>query len=233
MEPAGVTTFCLTRASKMSCAFTPRVAMRSYENSTKIRSGRSPRMLTFLNPCDVQQILAKRLRFSGKETQRELAGFQGVHGKFNVGILVVQHRRQNPLRQLRCLVLNLFSALIELFGNLVGRRVVKKRDREKGKPGPRERIDVVVIFELLHALFERLRDQILHFLRGCSGHAAATVNTLIVNVGSSARPSVRYATAPAMMIARRKNKVTERSRTARAERLNPCTPAGFFSMAGS
>jgi len=122
-----------------------------------------------LNPCDVQQILAKHLRFSGKETQRELAGFQGVHGKFNVGILVVQHRRQNPLRQLRCLVLNLFSALIELFGNLVGRRVVKKRDREKGKPGPRERIDVVVIFELLHALFERLRDQILHFLRGCSG----------------------------------------------------------------
>src|SRR5260370_18384338 len=61
------------------------------------------------------------------------------------------------------------------------------------------------------------------------GHAAVTVNILIVNVGSSARPSVRYATAPAMIIARRKNKVTERSRTARAERLSPCTPVGFRS----
>src|SRR6266700_872277 len=53
------------------------------------------------------------------------------------------------------------------------------------------------------------------------GQAVTTVICLIVKEGSSARPNVRNATTPAMEIATSRNKVTERSRTARAERLKP------------
>src|SRR6266567_5875262 len=51
------------------------------------------------------------------------------------------------------------------------------------------------------------------------GHTAATVNTLIVKVGSSARPSFRKAKMPAATIAMSKNRVIAFSRTARADRL--------------
>src|SRR5439155_14495901 len=53
------------------------------------------------------------------------------------------------------------------------------------------------------------------------GQAVTTVICLIVKAGSSARPSVRKATTPAMEMATSRNKVTERSRTARAETLKP------------
>src|SRR5205085_10942647 len=51
------------------------------------------------------------------------------------------------------------------------------------------------------------------------GQAVTTVICLIVKEGSSARPNVTNATTPAIKIATSRNKVTERSRTARAERL--------------
>src|SRR5437667_699606 len=51
------------------------------------------------------------------------------------------------------------------------------------------------------------------------GHTAATVNTLIVKVGSSARPSFRKAKMPATTIAISKNRVIAFSCTARADRL--------------
>src|SRR2546423_10260976 len=62
------------------------------------------------------------------------------------------------------------------------------------------------------------------------GHTAATVNTLIVKVGSSARPSFRKAKMPAATIAISKNRVIAFSRTARADRLRNCFAAeSFFS----
>src|SRR5437773_4708727 len=57
------------------------------------------------------------------------------------------------------------------------------------------------------------------------GHTAATVNTLIVKVGSSARPSFRKAKMPAATIAISKNRVIAFSRTARADRLRNCFAA--------
>src|SRR5438045_8865618 len=54
------------------------------------------------------------------------------------------------------------------------------------------------------------------------GHTAATVNTLIVKVGYSARPSFRKEKMPAATIAMSKNKVMAFSRTARADRLRNC-----------
>src|SRR5438094_2638123 len=54
------------------------------------------------------------------------------------------------------------------------------------------------------------------------GHTAATLNTLIVKVGSAARPSFRKAKMPAATIAMSKNKVMAFSRTARADRLRNC-----------
>src|SRR5438445_9364949 len=45
------------------------------------------------------------------------------------------------------------------------------------------------------------------------------VITLIVNAGSSARPSLKNATRPASELRQIRNSVTERSRTASAERL--------------
>src|SRR2546430_2778783 len=54
------------------------------------------------------------------------------------------------------------------------------------------------------------------------GHTAATVNTLIMKVGSSARPSFRKAKMPAATIVMSKNRVIDFSRTASADRLrNP------------
>src|SRR5207247_8818579 len=58
------------------------------------------------------------------------------------------------------------------------------------------------------------------------GQAVTTVICLIVKEGSSARPKVRNATTPAIKIATSRNKVTDRSRTARAERLKPLMAAG-------
>src|SRR5213594_1469410 len=58
------------------------------------------------------------------------------------------------------------------------------------------------------------------------GHTAATVNTLIVKVGSSARPSLRKVKMPAATIVMSKNRVIAFSRTARADRLINCFAAG-------
>ena len=51
----------------------------------------------------------------------------------------------------------------------------------------------------------------------------ATSQDFTVNAGSSARPSRKKATTPAMEMRRIAKRVTERSRTASAERLNPLT----------
>ena len=55
------------------------------------------------------------------------------------------------------------------------------------------------------------------------GHAVTTVIAFTVNAGSSARPSRKNATTPAMEIRRMAKRVTDRSRTASAERLSPLT----------
>src|SRR5207244_6277712 len=52
------------------------------------------------------------------------------------------------------------------------------------------------------------------------GQAAVTVRILIVKEGSSARPKLKKAKAPARATVIIRNKVTARSRTASAERLN-------------
>src|SRR5712691_10278601 len=52
------------------------------------------------------------------------------------------------------------------------------------------------------------------------GQAAVTVRILIVKEGSSARPKLKKAKAPARVTVIIRNKVTARSRTASAERLN-------------
>src|SRR6266568_3423376 len=57
------------------------------------------------------------------------------------------------------------------------------------------------------------------------GHTAETVNTLIVKLGSSARPSFRKAKTPAAAIVISKNRVIAFSRTARADRLRNCFAA--------
>src|SRR5437899_11683010 len=62
------------------------------------------------------------------------------------------------------------------------------------------------------------------------GHTAATVNTLIVKVGSSARPSFRKAKMPAATIAMSKNSVIAFSRTARAERLKNCFASDVWCL---
>src|SRR6184192_4111043 len=62
------------------------------------------------------------------------------------------------------------------------------------------------------------------------GHTAATVNTLIVKVGSSARPSSRKAKMPAATIAMSKNSVIAFSRTARAERLKNCFASDVWCL---
>src|SRR5207247_2827829 len=61
------------------------------------------------------------------------------------------------------------------------------------------------------------------------GQTAATVNTLIVKVGSSARPSFRKAKMPAATMAMSKNRVIAFSRTARADRLRNCFDAAESS----
>ncbi|MOA56916.1 hypothetical protein D3C78_1809950 [compost metagenome] len=51
MEPAGVSRFWLFSAAKMSWGETPKVASRSWEKDTKMRSACSPMMLTFFTPA--------------------------------------------------------------------------------------------------------------------------------------------------------------------------------------
>src|SRR5258707_5937896 len=64
------------------------------------------------------------------------------------------------------------------------------------------------------------------------GNAAVTVKAFIVNLGSSARPRFKYANRPTMTAPIRKNRVTDRSRTASAERLKPFLSLGTCSIFG-
>ena len=50
IAPINIPFFWLLSAVKISCGLTPTVASRSWENETKMRSGCSPMMLTFLTP---------------------------------------------------------------------------------------------------------------------------------------------------------------------------------------
>jgi hypothetical protein len=56
------------------------------------------------------------------------------------------------------------------------------------------------------------------------GQAVTTVIALMVKLGSSARPSLKKAKVPATTMATIRNRVTARSRTARAERLKLIAP---------
>ncbi len=68
------------------------------------------------------------------------------------------------MRQLGSLILNLLTALIELFLDRFGRRVVLEVDGKEGETRPRKGVDVVVVRELLHPFFQRLGNQVLHLL---------------------------------------------------------------------
>ena len=133
-----------------------------------MRSGRSPKMLTFLTPetckSSWRSDSASRVRTRkgiSWPLRAYTANTTSVYSSFRTG-------GKHAFGKFGGLVLNFLAALIELFFDLVGRRIVPQRDGQKCQARTGERVHVVVVFEFLETFFERLRHQILHLLCGRS-----------------------------------------------------------------
>src|SRR5438270_10124566 len=161
IEPAGVTVFCRCNAEIMSRADTPSVASLAKENSTKICSGRSPRMLIFLTPGTCRR--SWRITSACLTSSRIAMPF--AFSEAHVGVLVVDKRAEDAGRQVASFIAQLLASLVELL--LHGRRrcAVFERYRHVCVTGPRGRLDPVVPGQLLKPLLQRFGDEVLHLAR--------------------------------------------------------------------
>ena len=130
--------------------------------------GALPEDIDLLDAGDVQQALAERFGLACKQARRQAMRFERIKGKGDVGIFVVDERPLDSGREPSGLVAKLLSRLVELLGHCRGRSLVAERQGHQRHSGTREGLDPIVPAQLLHALFERLRDQVLHLLRGCA-----------------------------------------------------------------
>src|SRR5687768_16762541 len=89
---------------------------------------------------------------------------QRVDRKCHVGIFVVHQWTDHATRQVRRLVAEFLPRLIELFGDVGGRRAVTQDHHREGQPRTRKGLGPVIPAELLQPLFEPLGDQLLHLL---------------------------------------------------------------------
>src|SRR5581483_1800499 len=108
--------------------------------------------------------LAQPLRLANEESLGLTLRFQGIECKGHIGVFVVCHRADDPMRQLAGLVAEFLARLIELLGDLGGRGAVLQVDRSEGQARTREGLRPVIPAQLLHPLFQRFGDQLLHFL---------------------------------------------------------------------
>jgi hypothetical protein len=136
-----------------------------------MRSGRSPRISTFLtlDACHVQQALAQFFGLPRQQAGRHARRFDGIEREGDVGVFVVDEGTHGALRQVARLVGQLLAGLIELVGDRAGGGVVPQEDRHQGQPRTGEGLDTVVPAQFLHALFKRFGNEILHLLRRGAG----------------------------------------------------------------
>ena len=96
--------------------------------------------------------------------------FDGIEREGDVGVFVVDEGAQGALRQVARLVAQLLAGLIELARGPRPAGVSSLSvDRHAGQAGTGEGLDAVVPAQFLHALFQRLGDEILHLLRRGAG----------------------------------------------------------------
>ena len=88
---------------------------------------------------------------------------QRVQRKGHVGVFVVHHRTDDATRQVRGLVAEFLPRLIELLGDIGGRRAVKQDHRSERQARSRKGLGSVIPAELLHPLLQPFGDQLFHF----------------------------------------------------------------------
>ena len=120
-----------------------------------------------LDARHVQQSLAQDLRIADERSMRLTLRLQRVERKGHVGIFVVHHRTDHATRQVVRLVAELLPRLIELLGDLGGRRAVAQDHRGEGQARTREGLGPVIPAEFLHPLLQPFGDQLFHLL--CRG----------------------------------------------------------------
>ncbi len=119
-----------------------------------------------LDAGHMQQALPQRFGLARQLARRQALGFQGVHSKDDIRILVVDERPLHPRGQFGRFVAELLARLVELLGDVGRRRAVLQRHLQHGDAGPGQSLHPVVPAQLLHALLQRLGHQVLHFLGG-------------------------------------------------------------------
>ena len=118
-----------------------------------------------LDARHVQQPLAQDLRIADEASMRLTLRLQRVERKGHVGIFVVHDRTDDATRQVEGLVAELLPRLIELLGDIGGRRAVTQDHHGERQARPREGLGAVVPAELLHPLLQPFGDQLFHLLR--------------------------------------------------------------------
>ncbi len=113
----------------------------------------------------MQQTLAQRLRLPHQYLLRHPWPVEGINREVDVGILVIDDRSDDTLRQVVRFVAELLARLIKLLLDVARRRVVLQEQRHQHEARPGIGLDVVVPMQLLQPLFQRIGNQVLHLLR--------------------------------------------------------------------
>ena len=117
-----------------------------------------------LDARHVQQALAQDLRIADEVPMRLALRLQRVERKGHIGIFVVHHRTDDATRQVRRLVAEFLPRLIELLGDIGGRRAVAQDHRGERQARSRKGLGPVIPAELLHPLLQPFGDQLFHLL---------------------------------------------------------------------
>jgi hypothetical protein len=145
-------------------------------------------MFTFLTPGTCSSRWRHTSASADEAPMRLPLRLQRVQREGHVGVFVVHHRTDDAARQVRSLVAELLPRLIELLGNVGGRRAVTQEHRGERQARSRKGLGPVIPAQFLHPLLQPFGDQLFHLLRRRPGQAVTTVICLIVKEGSSARP---------------------------------------------
>src|SRR5205085_8053963 len=114
----------------------------------------------------VKEALPQSLRFAGEFSRRHAMSLEGVHREDDIRVLVVDKRALYTGGKSGSLITEFLARLIELLSNRGGWGLVTQRDHHHCDARAREGLHTIVPTQLLHSLFQRLGDEVLHLL-GC------------------------------------------------------------------
>src|SRR5437667_504715 len=113
--------------------------------------------------------LSKSFCFTRNLARRKVWSLDRVECECYIRVLIIDEGTEYALRQFVCFIAQLFASLVKLFRDVLWARSVLETHRHQRESGPSKGLYAIVVAYFLHALLQRLGNEVLHVLRRRSG----------------------------------------------------------------